>query len=144
MIVPDVNVLIYAADSTSVHHEAARTWWEDALSADLPVGIPWVVATGFLRIVTHGRIMSDPYAPLEAMDIVDGWLARPAVVSIGPGRNHAAVLRGFLDAAQHGGNAVPDAHIAAIVVEHDATLWSTDRGFARFPGLRWKDPVAGR
>ncbi|MBJ7471707.1 MAG: type II toxin-antitoxin system VapC family toxin [Solirubrobacteraceae bacterium] len=144
MIVPDVNVLIYAADSQSVHHDAARQWWEQVLSTDTPVGLPWVVATGFLRIVTNDRILQAPYAPEEAMDIVDGWFARPSVLAIGPGRRHAQLLRGFLDEAGRGGNVVPDAHIAAITVEHDATLWSTDRGFARFTALPWRDPLAAR
>lgn len=144
MIVPDVNVLIHAAHAGSSHHAAARTWWEEVLSSDAPVGLPWVVATGFIRIVTNARILQAPYTPVEAMDIVDGWLARPSVIAIGPGRSHAKILRSFLEPLERGGNLVPDAHIAAITVEHDGTLWSSDRGFAKFEGLRWKDPLATR
>ncbi len=144
MIVPDINVLLYAADSTSTHHEAARSWWEQLLTKGDPVGMPWIVAAGFVRIVTNERIVRDPYPPAEALDIVDGWLAHPSVTVIGPGRQHAALLRGFLEQYGRGGNAVPDAHLAAIVAEHDATLCSTDRGFARLGGLRWIDPLTGR
>lgn len=141
MIVPDVNVLVYAAVPEFTHHQPMRDWWEGVLSTDAPVGLPWVVATGFLRVVTNERIFDAPYSPTEAMDIVDGWLARPSVLPIGPGRRHAELLRRFLEAAVRGGNAVPDAHIAAIAAEHDGTLWSTDRGFARFAGLSWQDPL---
>lgn len=144
MIVPDVNVLIYAADEASPHHGRARTWWEETLSAGAPVGLPWVVATGFLRIVTNGRIVAAPFTPSEGMDIVEGWMERPGVLTIGPGNRHATLLRRFVDALPAGGNLIPDAHIAAIAMEHDATLWSTDRGFARFDGLRWQDPLAQR
>lgn len=144
MIIPDINVLIYAADDTSPHHPVARRWWEETLSSGVPVGLPWVVATGFLRIATNRRIVSAPYEPSEAMDIVEGWLACPGVITVGPGRRHVQFLRGFIDALPAGGNLIPDAHLAAIAVEHDATLWSTDRGFARYDGLRWKDPLAQR
>jgi uncharacterized protein len=142
VIVPDVNVLIYAADGTSAHHDAAREWWEAALNDGAPVGLPWVVATGFLRIVTNPRIVAHPYEPGDALDIVEGWYARTSVVAIAPGRRHAALLRGFIEQRGRGANVVPDAHIAAIVAEHDATLYSTDRGFARYDGLRWHDPIA--
>ena len=141
MIVPDVNVLVYAANSASPHHQAARSWWERTLSTGQPVGMPWVVATGFLRVVTNPRVFTSPYEVSEALDIVDGWFAVPSVLAIGPGRRHSALLRSFLEPLGQGANAVPDAHIAAIAVEHSATLHSTDRGFARYAGLDWVDPL---
>lgn len=141
MIVPDVNVLVYAANSSSSHHVAARAWWERALSEGQPIGLPWVVASGFLRVVTNPRIFTSPYEVTEALDIVDGWFAMPSVLAIAPGRRHAALLRTFLEQLGHGANAVPDAHIAAIAAEHGATLHSSDRGFARYAGLDWVDPL---
>ncbi len=142
MIVPDVNVLIYAADSSSRHHEVARTWWEDALSGDVSVGLPWVVATGVMRILTNERIVERPLTPAEALDLVDGWFARSVVVAVGPGPRHRTILRGYVEQLGRGANAIPDAHIAAIATEHGGTLYSTDRGFARYDGLRWADPLA--
>ncbi len=142
MIVPDVNVLIYAADSSSPHHAVAREWWETTLNDGHPVGLPWVVASGFLRVVTNPRAVAAPYDVLAALDVVDGWYAVPSVLAISPGRRHAQLLRDFLAQLGVGANAVPDAHLAAIAVEHGATLHSTDRGFARYDGLRWVDPLA--
>ncbi len=141
MIVPDVNVLIYAADGSSPHHATAREWWEGSLNSGTPVGLPWVVATGFLRIVTNESAVTAPYDVLEALDIVDGWFAMPNVVAIAPGRRHARLLRDFLAQLGRGGNAAPDAHIAALATEHDGVLHSSDRGFARYEGLRWVDPL---
>jgi toxin-antitoxin system PIN domain toxin len=144
VIVPDVNVLVYAADETSTHHAPARAWWEQTLSAATPVGLPWVVATGFLRVITNDRIFTTPFSPIEAMDVVEGWLQRSGVTVIGPGPRHAAVLRSFVAQQSRGGDTIPDCHIAAIASEHDAVLWSTNRGFSRYDGLRWKDPLAER
>ncbi len=144
MIVPDVNVLIYAADASSRHHEAARSWWEDTLSGGVAVGIPWVVATGVMRILTNERIVQAPYAPTEALDLIDGWFERTMVVAIAPGPKHREILRGYVEQLGRGANAIPDAHIAAIATEHGGTLYSTDRGFARYDGLRWADPLAAR
>lgn len=142
MIVPDVNVLIYAADASSRHHEVARAWWEDALSGDTTVGLPWVVATGVMRIVTSEQIVAEPYTALEALDLVDGWFERPNVMTLVPGSRHRAILRGYIEQLARGGNVIPDAHIAALATEHGGTLYSTDRGFARYQGLRWADPLA--
>src|SRR5690606_38341282 len=105
---------------------------------------PWVVTTGFLRVVTNPRIFEAPADPAAALDVADGWLAHPNVTVIGPGRRHAQLLRGFVEQFAAGGNAIPDAHIAAIAAEHDATLWSTDRDFAQLDGLSWRDPLSNR
>jgi toxin-antitoxin system PIN domain toxin len=144
VIVPDVNVLIYAADASSRHHEAARMWWEDALSGDVVVGVPWIVATGVMRILANERIVAAPYSPAEVLDIVDGWYERSIVVAISPGARHREILRGYIEQLGRGANAIPDAHLAALATEHGATLYSTDRGFARYEGLRWADPLAAR
>lgn len=143
MVIPDVNALIHAAHAGSPDHARVLSWWEGALNGTEPVGLPWVVATGFLRIVTNRRILEAPYEPAEALDIVEGWLQHPNVTVVGPRHRHAALLRDFVQQFGTGGNAIPDAHIAAIAAEHDATLWSTDRGFARLEGLRWRDPLVG-
>ena len=143
MIVPDVNVLLYAVDQTSARHAAARAWLEQALSGPETVAFGWSVLIAFLRLSTRPAVFSSPLTPAQAFDLVDGWLAQPSVVTIDPTQRHLAVMRGILDPLGTGGNLVPDAHLAALAIEHGATVASSDRDFTRFPGLRWVDPLAG-
>ncbi|MGX6448546.1 TA system VapC family ribonuclease toxin [Patulibacter sp. S7RM1-6] len=142
MLVPDVNLLLYAADETSGFHARARGWWEAALSGTDAVGIPTAVSLAFVRIVTNARAVVAPWSTDEALDVVDGWFARRVVLELHPGPRHRAILRGLLRESGTGGPLVSDAHLAALAVEHGATLCSADRDFARFAGLRWHDPLA--
>jgi uncharacterized protein len=137
----DVNLLLYAVDEVAQHHERARRWLESVLSGTEPVAPPWTVLLAFIRLATRAAIFTDPLTPDEALDIVDGWLAQPPVVVVHPTDRHATVLRELLHPLGTAGNLTTDAHLAALAIEHGATLCSADADFSRFPGLRWLDPL---
>lgn len=141
MIVPDINLLVFAHNADAPHHDAARGWWEALLSGDEPVGLPWVVILGYLRIMTHPAVLEQPLRPAEALADVRGWLARPNVELLPPGPRHLDLLGNLLGSLGVAGNLTTDAHLAALAVEHQAELHSNDRDFARFSGLRWRDPL---
>ena len=141
MIIPDVNLVVYAYDSGSRRHEAARRWWEASMNGTSAVGIPWIVILGFIRITTHPRILENPLEVDGACARVRTWLARPNAIVVHPGARHPDLLFQLLEAAGTGGNLTTDAHLAALAVEHQAELHSTDADMARFPGLRWVNPL---
>lgn len=141
MRVVDVNLLLYALDDTSPRHDPARAWLERTLSGPGTVGLSWTTLLAFLRLSTRSAVFRAPLSAQEALDVIDGWLALPAVVVLQPGRRHAAVLRELLAAVGTAGNLVPDAHLAALAIEHGAELSSCDADFSRFPGVRWVDPL---
>jgi hypothetical protein len=138
----DLNVLLYALNRDSVHHRRAKQWLEETLSGQESVGLPWVVILGFLRVSTHPRVLTKPLPPGAALDVVDGWLQRPNVTTLGPGDDHWQVLRSLLDEAGTAGNLTTDAHLAALAIEHGCELCSSDSDFARFPDVRWSNPLA--
>jgi hypothetical protein len=142
MIVPDVNLLVHAYNSESRVHEAARAWWEALLNGTRPVGLSWVVMLGFIRLTTHRQILAHPLTVSVACAHVSTWLARPCVAILHPGNRHADVLFGLLEHLGSAGNLTTDAHLAALCIEHQAELHSTDADFSRFPGLRWRNPAA--
>ena len=141
MKIVDVNLLLYAVDETSPAHEPARSWLERTLSGPGTVGLPWQVLLAFVRLSTRAAVFAHPLSADEALDIVDGWLAQPAVTVPHPGPRHPAVLRELLAAVGVAGNLVSDAHLAALAVEHGAELCSRDADFTRFPGVKWVDPL---
>ena len=143
MIIPDVNLLVHAYNADSAVHPAAKRWWEELLSAPGPVGLPWVVALGFIRITTHSRIVARPLPPETVCSHVESWLAQPQVSLLHPGPMHAAVLFDLLRRLGTAGNLTTDAHLAALAIEHQAELHSTDADFSRSSGLRWRNPLAG-
>lgn len=140
MRIVDLNLLIYATDEESTHHERAKTWLDAAMQATRTVGLPDAVTVGFIRIVTNPRIMRQPLAPRRATTIVEGWLARSNVSVPRPTVRHYGILLELIDATGAGGNLVSDAHLAALAIEHGAELWSFDSDFARFPGVAWHRP----
>lgn len=142
MILVDANLLLYAKDATCPQHERARLWWDATLSGDDEVGLCWPVLTAFLRIVTHRKIYQSPLTTAEAVAEVDRWLAHPTVRVLHPTDQHWPSFRNLLGTGQATGNLVSDAHLAALAIEYNATLASTDADFARFPGLRWLNPLA--
>jgi hypothetical protein len=141
MLVPDVNVLLYATNRTSVHHAPCHQWLEDALDGDAPVGFSWQVLLGFVRLATKAVVFARPLTVAEAFDVIEHWLGRPASVVLQPTERHAQVLRGLLIQSGAAGNLTTDAHLAALALTHGATLVSCDRDFARFAGLKWLNPV---
>ena len=141
MLIPDVNILIYAYDSTAPHHAAARRWWESTLGGDRPVALPWASILGFIRIMTHPAIQKRPMRASDCVRRVRAWLDHPRVEILTPGDQHAEILFRFLTQLGAAGNLTTDAHLAALAVEYQAELVSTDADFARFPGLRWFNPL---
>jgi toxin-antitoxin system PIN domain toxin len=138
----DVNILIYAVNQRSEHHVKVLTWWNDAISGDEVVGLPWLVISGFVRITTNPRLLDQPLTIVEAVEQVDTWLAEPNVRTVPESDRHWLLFRDFIQQAGAGGNRTTDAHLAALAVANGATLVSCDLGFARFPQLRWENPVA--
>ncbi|HZQ77903.1 MAG TPA: type II toxin-antitoxin system VapC family toxin [Acidimicrobiia bacterium] len=141
MKVPDANLLIHAVDEESPQHRPARDWLDGELSGGETVAFTWPVLLAFLRLTTNARVFEQPLGPGEALDIVDGGLGRPTATVIGPGERHARLLRELLASSGTAGNLPGDAHLAATVIEHGATLCSADRDFARWSGLRFVNPL---
>jgi toxin-antitoxin system PIN domain toxin len=141
MIVPDVNLLVYAYNSDAATHGRARQWWEDAVRGHQPVGLPWVVMLGFLRVITSRTVFAQPMRTETALRHVRTWLGQPSVHPLQPGPRHLEILSGFAEAGTLASAVMTDAHIAALAVENQATVHSNDTDFARFPGLRWRNPL---
>ena len=141
MIVPDVNVLIYAYSETSPLHVKAKDWWEGLLNGSEEIGLPWSVSTGFVRLMANPMVVSPILEPLASWNVVSDWFEYPHVVPLNPGRNHIELMRETLGVAGISHSVVTDAHIAAIALEHDGEVHSKDSRFGRIPGLRWVDPL---
>jgi toxin-antitoxin system PIN domain toxin len=121
-------------------HLPARRWLEALLNGDHPIGLPWAVLVGFVRVTTSRRIFDNPITPSDALAATDKWIASPIVQIIEPGTQHYAIFRRLVESTP-GGNIATDAHLAALAIEHDAELHSNDGDFARFSGLRWVNPL---
>ena len=142
LILIDTNLLIYASFRVLPQHEAAREWLQGILRGPGRVGMPWPSLLGFLRIATNPRVFSSPAPISEAWDQIITWLSRDVVWAPQPTERHPEMLGRFLALPGVRANLVHDAHLAALAIEHGLTLCSTDGDFARFPGLRWEDPLA--
>jgi len=136
----DANVLIYAVNEASTQHEAARTWLDRALGGEDTVGFAWSVVLAFLRLTTHPAVFAHPLDPERATAIVRAWTEQPTARLIDPTTRHLDVLSGLLAEAGTAANLVNDAHLAALAIEHDATLVTFDADFGRFTGLRTERP----
>jgi toxin-antitoxin system PIN domain toxin len=140
-VIVDANILLYAVDTRSPFHQPARDWLESALSGPVRVGLPWTSLTAFLRIATHPRASAHPLPPAEAWSLVTDWLgAGPAWIPE-PTPQHADLLRRLIVDGDLRGNLVPDAHLAALAIEHGVSVCSADSDFARFPEVGWFNPV---
>lgn len=141
MIIPDINLLVYAYNSDAPNHARARQWWEEALSSQDTVGLPWVVCLGFLRLMTSRHVLGVPWDATEVLGQVRKWMARPATQLLQPGPRHLEVLESFARRRVFSSDLTTDAHLAVLAIEHQAELHSNDSDFERFPGLRWRNPL---
>ncbi|MBL8527314.1 MAG: type II toxin-antitoxin system VapC family toxin [Burkholderiales bacterium] len=141
MILIDANLLIYAHVSSFPQHPSARTWLDGQLSGRARVGLPWASLLGFLRIVTNPRVFQRPEPINEAWQQVGAWLEAEVAWIPQPTERHRDVLGAMLALPSVQGNLVPDAHLAALAIEHGLLLCSTDGDFGRFPELRWQNPL---
>jgi toxin-antitoxin system PIN domain toxin len=137
----DVNVLVYAHRREAPDHERYLAWLEDARRADEPLGVSSLVLSGFVRVVTHPRVFRSPTSLAEALAFAAGVRAAPNAVDVTPGPRHWDIFTGLCERAEARGNIVPDAYLAALAIESGATFYSADRGFSRFPTLRWRHPL---
>ncbi|MCW2649694.1 MAG: hypothetical protein JWR32_670 [Mycobacterium sp.] len=142
MKIVDANVLLYAVNSASAHHRACQRWLDGALSGSDAVGLAWVPLLAFVRLTTKEGLFPSPLRPEEAIGQVAEWLSAPTAVAVNPTPRHAEILARMLANVGTGGNLVNDAHLAALAVEHRATIVSYDRDFGRFDGVRWDRPDA--
>lgn len=141
MKVLDASILLYAYDSASPFHQKARVLLEELFSGREPVGLPCLCVAAFVRISTHPSLKGERLTTDEALEVVDGWMARPQVRLLAPTDRHWAHFRRMIGEGQARGNLVPDAEIASLTLEWGGLLLSPDRDFARFPGLRWTNPL---
>ena len=142
MILPDLNLLVHAYNRESPVHEASRAWWEALMNDPRPIGLAWAVILGFIRISTHRQIFSNPLPVATACGHARAWLGQPQVTILHPGSRHAQIVFGLLEELGAGGNLTTDAHLAALAIEHQAELHTTDTDFVRMSGLRWVNPLS--
>lgn len=135
MKTPDVNVLLYAVNGDSPQQPSAREWLEAAFAAPGGIGFSWVAVLGFIRLATRPGIFPSPLGVEDALGLVDDWLNHPHARVLNPTERHAALLARLLIGAGQAGNLTTDAHLAAIAIEHGATLGTFDHDFERFSGL---------
>jgi len=141
VIIPDINLLVYAYNSDAPYHDDARKWWESCLSGLTTVGLPWAVALGFVRIMTSRVVSIDPMEPVEAVGHVQTWFECPQTQVIVPGPRHLEILSDIMRQSRASGRLTTDAHLAALAIDMQAELHSNDADFSRFPGLRWRNPL---
>lgn len=141
MILPDINLLIYAHNIRATNHEKARGWWEDSLQGHEGVALAWAVILGFVRVATHANVFKHPMTAEEAVGRVEEWLALPHVHLVHPAQTHFEIWSSLLRKAGAAGNLTTDAHLAALAIERGLILQTTDADFTRFPGLKWNNPL---
>ena len=142
MIVPDVNLLLYATISGFPEHQRARKWWEESLSGTREVGLTAPVLFGFVRIGTNPRVFDQPLSVDAALERVTEWLDQPSVRFLSPGPRHLAIAFELLRRLGAASNLATDVQIAAHAIENNAEVHSNDGDFARFAQLRWTNPIA--
>jgi toxin-antitoxin system PIN domain toxin len=138
----DLNVLLYAVNRDAPHHTRVRRSWEQLARGEETVGFPWSVLLGFLRLSSNPAVFPRPLDTEFALRKIDTWLALPVARLLAEKPEHWEILRGLLAATGTAGNLTTDAHLAALAISHGAVLVSCDTDFARFPGLRWENPLA--
>ena len=142
MILVDTNILLYAQDSLSSLQQKARLWWDDLLSQSEPVCLCWTVLSAFIRIGTNPRVFEHPLSLEQALARIQSWFDQPCTRVIRPTEQHWTVFQQMLTDGQAVANLVTDAHLAALAIEHGCAIASTDSDFARFPKLKWINPLS--
>ncbi len=142
MILVDANILLYAEDSLNPLNQQARTWWDGRLSRSKPVCLCWTVLSAFIRIGTNPRVFDKPLSLEQAIARVQSWLDQPCTKVVRPTERHWTIFQQLLTEGQAVANLVTDAHMAALAIEHGCELMSTDSDFARFPKLKWSNPLS--
>ena len=142
MIIPDVNLLVYAVNRDAPEHRRAKAWLEKAMSGTDTIGFSWNVLLAFLRLTTRAGLLRNPLAPEASLDLIQTWLEQPSATVVSPGHSHLSILRELISATGTAGNLTSDAHLAAIAIEHGAELHSSDNDFGRFSRLNWRYPLA--
>ena len=137
----DANLLVYAHDASSPFHARARTWLEDQLNGPRRVALPWPSVLAFLLLTTNPRVSDRPLTPAQAWGHVKTWFSSPVAWTPVPTERHAEVLGRLVTELHLGANLIPDAHLAALAMEHGLEVCSVDGDFARFPDLRWRNPL---
>ena len=141
MVTPDANILLYAYNVGDERHSDAKKWLEDSLSSDDIFALNWQAVTAFLRIASHPRSFPRPYSLPQITSIVQEWLDCENVITIAPTPRHWAILQEQIREGQTTGPLMMDAHLAALAIEHDATLATTDRDFSRFSAVKTVNPL---
>jgi toxin-antitoxin system PIN domain toxin len=144
MILVDANLLLYAANHDAPEHQTVRAWLDAKLSSTARVGLPWPSLLAFVRLVTNPAVVRDPAPMAAAWTQVGEWLSAECAWIPLPTDRHSALLEPFFQAPWMSSRLVPDAHLAALAIEHGLTLCSADGDFAKFPGLTWENPLAAR
>lgn len=142
MIIPDINLLLYASITAFPEHRAARRWLEELMNGDEEIGLAAPVVFGFIRIVTNSRVFHPPLSIDDATLRVSQWLARPHVHLLTPGPRHLELAFALLRKTGAAGGLTTDTQLAALAIEYQAELHSNDTDFGRFSQLRWVDPLA--
>jgi toxin-antitoxin system PIN domain toxin len=141
VIVPDVNLLLYAHVASFVEHQKARRWWENLMNGDKAVGLGAPAVFGFIRLATSPQVFDRPMSVAEALGLADAWLSRPHVHLALPGPRHLEIGFGLLRELGAAGRLTTDAQLAALAIEHQGEVHSNDGDFGRFPRLRWVNPL---
>ena len=143
MILPDINLLLYAHNARATNHKRAFDWWNQCLQGQEGVALAWVVVLGFVRITTHPKVFERPMAVQAAVGRVEEWLSLPHIHLVHPPQNHFQTWSALLKQIGTAGNLTTDAHLAALAIERGLILQTTDADFARFAGLKWHNPLKG-
>ncbi len=142
MVLPDINLLVYAYNAASPWHERAKSWWEDLLNGREPVGLAPAVGLGFIRLLANPKIVARPAAPAALSAVVQSWLDTGRVRLLVPGLRHFALMADVLDSSQAGAPLVTDVHLTVLAREHRAIIHTNDTDFQRFPDVNLFNPLA--
>ena len=141
MILPDLNLLVYAHNPRAVQHPEALRWWSECLASNEGIALAWIVISGFVRITTHPKLFERPMSVEDAVGRVEEWLSLPHVHLVHPSQSHFTTWSSLLKQIGTAGNLTTDAHLAALAMERNLILQTNDADFARFSGLKWNNPL---